>query len=167
VKKKIIKENNDSVLEAVNPESDYKFKKEQYPPLEVKVLKPTEPKIPTQQERVMAKLQSDVDDSLRDEVKRICLSDKFIIDGYNLEWNKISKNVIKNIGELIDLEKLPEDIKKKTENEKGDWLQVKYLQLMYKGFTDDMYWNMSIPALKVLDQAPGVRIDGLFRQSET
>jgi hypothetical protein len=139
--------------------------KEQFPPLKVEPKEKEKEETSEalkQQERVLNKLEADIDESIKEEVKHICLQDKFTIDGYELEWNKVSKNTLKNIGDLINLKNLPENLKDATDTEKGDWLQIQYMKLMFKGFTEEMYWNMSIQSLKILDQAPGARMRGLF-----
>jgi hypothetical protein len=115
-----------------------------------------------QSDRIADALTSDIDESLREEIKYICLNDEFTIDGYNLKWNRLSKNLINKVDDVIRFKTMPDTIT--DPSEKQDWMLKNYFKLVFENFTDDMYYNMSIPALKVLEQAPHARIRGLFRR---
>lgn len=118
-----------------------------------------------QSERIAERLKPEVDASLSDAIKDICLKDKFDIDGYTLEWNRMSRKMVDKLDSIITQKILPEKLKDASESDKQEWLMKEYYKCVYKGFTDDMYFEMSIPALKVLEQAPYSRMVGLFRRS--
>lgn len=178
----MVKVSKDEAKKAVE---DFKFQKEQfqkeqYPPLKtpeesvpvasVPVTKIRDPKVVQevvdQSNRILERLKPEVDASLSDAIKDICLKDKFDIDGYPLEWNRMSRRLVDKLDNILTLKDLPTKLKDATDADKQEWLMQEYYKLIYKGFTEDMYFEMSIPALKVLEQAPYSRMAGLFRRPE-